>query len=71
MMPYAVFGLAKTAVEQGEWAARTALEVLAGKKPSDIPVVRNRRRIAYLNASLAAAIGFVPGPELQGARPVP
>jgi ABC-type uncharacterized transport system substrate-binding protein len=71
MMPYAVFGLTKTAVEQGEWAARTALEILGGKKPSDIPVVRNRRRIAYLNAPLAAAIGFVPGPELQGARPVP
>jgi ABC-type uncharacterized transport system substrate-binding protein len=70
MMPYAVFGLTKTAVEQGEWAARTALDILAGKKPSEIPVVRNRRRIAYLNAPLAAAIGFVPGPELQGARPV-
>jgi ABC-type uncharacterized transport system substrate-binding protein len=70
MMPYAVFGLAKTQVEQGEWAARTALEILAGRKPGDIPVVRNRRRVAYVNAELAAAIHFVPGPELEGARPV-
>jgi len=70
MMPYAVFGLTKTQVEQGEWAARTALDLLAGKKPSDVPVARNRRRIAYVNAPLAAAIGFVPGPELEGARRV-
>ncbi len=70
MMPYAVFGLTKSQVEQGEWAARTALEILAGRKPSQIAVVRNRRRIAYVNATLAAAIHFVPGPELEGARPV-
>jgi ABC-type uncharacterized transport system substrate-binding protein len=68
MTPYAVLGLAKTQVEQGEWAARTALEILDGRKPSDIPVVRNRRRVAYVNSNLAALLHFVPGPELQGAK---
>jgi ABC-type uncharacterized transport system substrate-binding protein len=70
MMPYALLGLTKTQVEQGEWAARTALEILDGRKPADIPVVRNRRRIAYVNTTLAAVLHFVPGPELSGAKTV-
>lgn len=70
MMPYALLGLAKTQLEQGEWAGRTALQILDGKKPAQIPVVRNRRRIAYLNKTLAAALKFVPGPELAGAKTV-
>lgn len=70
MTPYALIGLAKTQLEQGEWAARTALEILDGRKPSQIPVVRNRRRVAYVNATLAALLRFVPGPELSGAKTV-
>ncbi len=70
MTPYALLGLAKTQVEQGEWAGRTALEILEGRKPADIPVVRNRRRIAYVNTTLAATLRFVPGPGLQGAKTV-
>jgi ABC-type uncharacterized transport system substrate-binding protein len=70
MTPYALLGLAKTQLEQGEWAARTALEILDGRRPADIPVVRNRRRIAYVNTRLAALLRFVPGPELQGAKKV-
>lgn len=70
MMPYALLGLTKTQVEQGEWAGRTALQILDGKKPADIPVVRNRRRTAYVNPTLAAALKFVPGPELAGAKTV-
>jgi ABC-type uncharacterized transport system substrate-binding protein len=70
MMPYAVLGLVKTQVEQGEFAARAALEILGGKKPSEIPEARNRRRKAYLNPVLAAQIGFVPGPEFEGAKRV-
>jgi gluconate transporter len=58
MMPYAVFGLTKVAREQGEWAARTALEILHGKRPADIPVVSNRQTRCFLNPGLAARIGF-------------
>jgi ABC-type uncharacterized transport system substrate-binding protein len=70
MVPYALFGLTKTAVEQGEWAATAALQVLAGRRPADIPVVRNRGRKAYLNSALAARLKFVPPPELEGAKTV-
>jgi hypothetical protein len=33
-------------------------------------VVRNRRRVAYVNTNLAALLHFVPGSELQGAKTV-
>ncbi len=64
MMPYAVFGLTKVPEEQGEWAAKTALQILAGKKPKDIPVVKNTQTKGYLNISLAEKIGFKPDEEL-------
>jgi ABC-type uncharacterized transport system substrate-binding protein len=60
MMPYAVFGLTKVAQEQGEWAARSALEILRGKRPGEIPVAVNQQTRCYFNPDLAALIGFVP-----------
>ena len=58
MMPYAVYGLTKVAEEQGEWAAKTALEILAGKKAEEIPLTRNVQSKAWLNIKLANQIGF-------------
>jgi ABC-type uncharacterized transport system substrate-binding protein len=58
MMPYAVFGLTKIAREQGEFAARAALEILHGKSPADIPMVENRQTRCFVNADLAGRIGF-------------
>lgn len=58
MMPYVVFGLTKVAIEQGEWAARTALEILNGMKPSEIPYTRNNQTKAYINTKLAEKIDF-------------
>ena len=58
MMPDAVFGLTKAPREQGEWAARTALEILHGKKPGEIPVTENRQTRCLVNLVLAARIGF-------------
>lgn len=58
MMPYAVFGLTKVAREQGEWAARSALEILHGKRLGDIPVVANHQTRCYSNPGLAARIAF-------------
>ncbi len=66
MMVYAVFGLTKVAREQGEWAARTALEILDGKSPADVPVTRNGRTAAWINPVLAGQIGFEPEPGLAG-----
>ncbi len=68
MMPYAVFGLTKIAQEHGQWAAEAALAILSGKRPGEIAVVRNRRRLAWFNPVLAGKIGFQPGQELAGAR---
>ena len=64
MMVYAVFGMTKVAGEQGEWAAKTALEILNGKSPSEISVTRNRRTVAWIHPALAAAVGFKPNREL-------
>jgi len=64
MMLYAVFGLTKVAREQGEWAARAALDILDGKPPAQIPVTRNTRTEAWINPALAEKIDFRPAREL-------
>lgn len=58
MMKYCVYGLTKVAREQGEWAAKTAMDILGGKKPADIPVTKNIQTKAWVNKPLADAIGF-------------
>ncbi len=70
MMPYAAFGLTKVASEQGEWAARAALEILGGKSPSQFPVAANQQTRCYFNPELAGRIGFVP-PSARGCTPAP
>jgi ABC-type uncharacterized transport system substrate-binding protein len=60
MVPSAAYGLTKVAREQGEWAAQTALRILAGTRPADIPIVRNQQTRCFLNSELAAKIGFSP-----------
>jgi ABC-type uncharacterized transport system substrate-binding protein len=70
MGPYGVFGLVKDYTEQGEYAAATALRILAGTRPDQIPLARNRRRSVMLNPVLARKIGFRPGPDFEGAKRV-
>ncbi len=65
MMPYAVFGLTKVAREQGEWAARAALDILHGKRPDRIPLARNTRTQAWINPALAERVAFHPTDQLQ------
>jgi len=65
MLPFAVLGLTKIAREQGEWAATTALEILGGRSPAEIPLARNMRTRALWNKELAALVGFEPTPELR------
>jgi len=64
LMKYAVFGVTKVGQEQGQWAARTALRILRGKRPTQIPVTQNQQTIAYVNTTLAEKIGFKPDAEL-------
>lgn len=52
MVPYTIFGLTKIPEEQGEWAAKVALSILDGEKPSDIPIVANRKWDIWVNESI-------------------
>jgi ABC-type uncharacterized transport system substrate-binding protein len=71
MMPYAMLGLTKVAEEQGEWAAKTALHILAGADPSSIPIVPNRKWDIWVHTALLETAGIrVPKPLLQKAKKV-
>ena len=49
---------ANRAEEQGEWASGAALEILAGRSPAEIPVVRNVQAADYLNMTLAKKLNI-------------
>lgn len=58
MMPVTMLGMTKVAEEQGEWAARVALQILDGMAPDTIPVVANRKWDLFLNPVLIDAAGL-------------
>jgi ABC-type uncharacterized transport system substrate-binding protein len=69
MEELALVTYAKVGEEQGEYAARTALAILAGKSPADFPVVTNHKARIYLNMPLARALGIrFPVEMLAGAH---
>jgi ABC-type uncharacterized transport system substrate-binding protein len=51
MMPFSTIGFTKIPQEHGEWAAHTAIEILKGKSPGEIPIVANRDWDLWLNAA--------------------
>ncbi len=53
MAPYSLVVYGKVAQEQGEYAVKTAFEILDGKKPGDIPLVKNERGQIFINAKIA------------------
>lgn len=55
---YALLTLAKSGEEQGKYAAQTALDILAGRSPAQIPVVANKEASIYLNMFLATNLGI-------------
>jgi len=55
---YTLLGSVKIAEEQGEWSARTALKILDGISPSEIPVTANKNAGIYLNMKLAKKMGI-------------
>ncbi len=55
---FALVGIVKIAEEQGWWAGKTALEILAGKSAADIPIVTNKESRVYLNMLLARRLGL-------------
>ena len=53
IMCCSLFGLVKVNSEQGEWAATTALEIMNGKDPADIPVTWNKKGTIFINLDVA------------------
>jgi ABC-type uncharacterized transport system substrate-binding protein len=58
MANYNMLTFAKNAGEQGEWAAKTALRILAGTPPADIPVATAKKARIFLNMALAKKLGI-------------
>ena len=53
----ALITIANIPKEQGEYAAQAALQILDGKSPADIPLVKNKKAEIYLNMKLAKKLG--------------
>jgi ABC-type uncharacterized transport system substrate-binding protein len=64
MMPYVMLGLVKVAEEQGVWSAKAGLEILKGKRPTDIPIAQNKQGRTMLNVKLASQAGITFKPAL-------
>lgn len=59
MAPFVVFAMGKIAEEQGVYAGQTALKILSGAKPSEIPVVENKQVRLIVNLRMARAANIV------------
>ena len=57
-MSYTLLGNVKIAEEQGWWAGKTALKILQGASPDDIPITVNKKFRVYLNMVLAKKLGI-------------
>lgn len=58
MMRYALIGHAKISEELGVYAAKTALDILNGKSPADIPLTTNKKIKLFLNMKIAKKLGI-------------
>ncbi|MDK9708767.1 MAG: hypothetical protein OEL83_17130 [Desulforhopalus sp.] len=69
MAPYVLFTVAKLPLEQGDFAAKTALRILDGLSPAQIPVAVNELNHITINVKMAQAANFVlPASLLKGAK---
>ncbi len=57
MTKVSLIAYTKLPSEQGEWAARTALRILDGTPPANIPITRNREGRLVINARIAQNVG--------------
>lgn len=58
IVQYVLLGYAKIDYELGEYAAATALKILNGTPPNEIPISTNRKAKITLNMSLAKELGI-------------
>jgi ABC-type uncharacterized transport system substrate-binding protein len=59
MARYTLITLGKYGQEQGQWAATTALKILDGAPPAQIPIVMNQRARLIVNLRIADKLGVV------------
>lgn len=64
MMPYAMLGFTKVAKEQGTWVATTAMSILNGESPGNIPLAFNKEVKGWFNKELARQVAFMPDSTL-------
>lgn len=68
---YAMITFGKVSTEQGAWAAQSALKILDGTSPADIPIVKNKEGELIVNVKIAQASGFeIPFELVQSADKV-
>ncbi len=71
MAPYVLVAFTKDATEQGEWAATTAMEILSGRSPSEIPMTRNSRGRMIVNSKMARTLNVeIPASMLTAAEDI-
>jgi hypothetical protein len=71
MTAYSLLGYTIVAEEQGRWAAETALKIIDGTSPKDIPLTKNKEVNLTVNSGLAKAAGIkVPKSFLKKAKRV-
>lgn len=58
MAPVSLIGVVKVAEEQGFWAADTALQILDGTSPAQIPITTNKRAKLFINKKIGDAMGL-------------
>ena len=58
MGPYAMFVMMKNPEEQGEFGAKAAVQILAGKAPGSIPVERNKQANPLINTGIVGKTAF-------------
>ncbi len=59
MADFVIYTIGKVPEEQGEYAARTALRILGGESPADIPIAVNERVRLVVNLKMAEAAGVI------------
>ena len=71
MAPFAMLSFTKIPEEQGFYAATTALQILDGASPKNIPVVKNKDGKLYVNLKIARTVGAeIPFEILESASKV-
>ncbi len=64
LAPYVLVTVAKKAAEQGEWAGKTALDILSGVPIAQIPLTENKHGVLILNLDVAEELGLIFSPSM-------